>query len=290
MLHDVVEAVAGAEDVADDIFRVKPDRHVDAVADVAEHHREMLHRVPGQRVGIGLGLAARRVDVGAFDALDQRLLALAVGDEVGDRHALQPIRLGKRGHLRAAHDGAVVVDQFADDADLRQAGELAEVDGGFGMAGAHQHAALASDQREDVAGPREIGSADIAVGEVAHRQRAVVGGDAGGGAVLEIDADSKGRRVGGIVVGDHRRKVQPLGVGARHRRADDAGSMTHDEGHLLRRAMDGRDDQVAFVLAPVIVHHDDDLAALEGADSFDDFLLIVGHERSLCSRGVGNRE
>ena len=172
---------------------------------------------------------------------------------------------------------AVVVDQFADHADLRQAGELAEIDGGFGMAGAHQHAALARDQREDVAGPREIGCADIAVGKVAHRQRAVVGGDAGGGAVLEIDADGEGRRVGGIIVGDHRGEVQPLGVGARHRRADDAGGVAHDEGHLLRRAVDGRDDQVAFVLAPVIVHDDDDLAALERADRFDDFLLIVGH-------------
>ena len=91
----VVEPVAGAEDVADDIFRMQPDRHVLAVADVAEDHREMLHRVPGQRVGIGLGLAAGRVDVGAFDALDQRFLALAVGDEVGDRDLLQPVLLGK---------------------------------------------------------------------------------------------------------------------------------------------------------------------------------------------------
>ena len=280
-----------AEDVADDVFRVQPDRHVDAVADVAEHHRQMLHRVPGQRVGVGLGLAAGRLDVGAFDALDQRLLALAVGDEVGDRHTLQPVLLGKAGHLRTAHDGAVVVDQFADDADLRQAGELAEIDRRFGMAGAHQHAALARDQREDVAGPREIGSADIAVGEVAHGQRAVVGRDAGGGAVLEVDADGEGRRVGGIIVGDHRREVQPLGVGARHRRADDAGGMAHDEGHLLRRAMDGRDDQVALVLAPVIVHDDDDLAALERADRFDDFLLFVGHGARFARWGIrGVRE
>ncbi len=72
-------------------------------------------------------------------------------------------------------------------------------------------------------------------------------------------------------------EVQPLGVLAGHRRADDAGGVAHDERHLLRRAVDRRDDQVALVLAPVIVHDDDDLAALESAQGFDDFLLIVGH-------------
>ena len=82
---------------------------------------------------------------------------------------------------------------------------------------------------------------------------------------------------GGIVVGHHRREVEPPGLLARHRRADDAGGVAHDEGHLLRRAVDGGDDQVALVLAPVIVHDDDDLAALEGADGFDDFLLVVRH-------------
>jgi hypothetical protein len=46
--------------------------------------------------------------------------------------------------------------------------------------------------------------------------------------------------------------------------------VAHDEGHLLRRAVHGGDDQVALVLAAVVVHDDDDLAALEGADGFDD--------------------
>ena len=46
--------------------------------------------------------------------------------------------------------------------------------------------------------------------------------------------------------------------------------------------MDGGNDQVALVLAPVIVHDDDDLAALEGADRFDGLLLVVRHGRSLA--------
>ncbi|ESX19577.1 hypothetical protein X767_22880 [Mesorhizobium sp. LSJC264A00] len=185
--------------------------------------------------------------------------------------------LGKARHLRAALDGAVVIDQLRDHANRRQAGKLAEIDRGFGMARAHQHAAFPSDQREDVAGPDEIRTADIAVGQVAHGQGAVLGRNAGGGAMLEIDADGKGRGVGGIIVGDHRLQIEPLGLLARHRRADDAGGVTDDEGHFLRAAMHGGNDQVALVLTPVIVHDDDDLAAFEGADGFDDFLLIVWH-------------
>ena len=144
--------------------------------------------------------------------LDQRFLALAIGDEVGDRDLLQAVLLGEGRDLRAARDGAVVIDEFADHADRRQAGEPAEIDGGFRMAGAHQHAAFAGDQREDVAGTDEIGGPDIRIGKIAHRQRAVVGGNAGRRAVLEIDRDGEGGRVRRIVFGHHGVEVQALGL------------------------------------------------------------------------------
>ena len=38
-------------------------------------------------------------------------------------------------------------------------GELGEVDAGLGVAGAGQHAAVAGDQREDVAGAQEVAAA-----------------------------------------------------------------------------------------------------------------------------------
>src|SRR5690606_23867474 len=75
---------------------------------------------------------------------------------------------------------------------------------------------------------------------------------------------------------------------------DDAGGVTDDERHLLRGAVDRGDDQVALVLAPVVVHDDDDLATLEGPQSFDDFLLIIGHgahftRRVLVQQNIGNQ-
>ncbi|MCY1313389.1 hypothetical protein D9M70_639070 [compost metagenome] len=37
------------------------------------------------------------------------------------------------------------------------------------------------------------------------------------------------------------------------------------------------DDQIALVLAAVIIGHDNDFAGLEGADGVDDTLLVIGH-------------
>ena len=62
-LHDVVQRRPASEDIGDDVLGVETDRHVLAVADVAKDDGQMMHAVPGQHVGEGLGLAARRVDV-----------------------------------------------------------------------------------------------------------------------------------------------------------------------------------------------------------------------------------
>ncbi len=93
---------------------------------------------------------------------------------------------------------------------------------------------------------------------------------------LKSTGDGEGRRVGRIVFRHHGVEVEALGLFLRHRRADDAGGVAHDEGHLFRRAVDGGDDQVAFVLAVVVVGDDNDLAGLEGPDGIDDTLLVKG--------------
>jgi hypothetical protein len=41
--------------------------------------------------------------------------------------------------------------------------------------------------------------------------------------------------------------------------------------------VNGGNDQVAFVLAVVVIHDDNDLAGLESPDSIDDTLLVIGH-------------
>ena len=66
------------------------------------------------------------------------------------------------GHAR---HGAVIVHDLADDAGGIETGEPGEVDGGFGVTGAHQHAAFARDQREDMARRHDV--LDALVGSMA---------------------------------------------------------------------------------------------------------------------------
>ena len=268
-LQEGLDGGVPAEDVADDRLQVQPHRDAGAVADVAEDDGEMLHRVPGRGIGVGARRTVGRVDVEGLDPLHQPLLALAVGDELGDRDHGKAVLFRELHDLAPAHHRAVVIDQFAEDADGIELGETAQVDGGLGMAGAHQDAAVPGDQREDVAGAHEVLGADIGIEDGAHRVAALLGGDAGGQALAVVDGDGEGGRQRRLVVGDHGLQVEPAGVGRGDRRADDAGGVADDEGELFRRRVFGGEDQVALVLPVVVVGHHHDLAFLEGANRVD---------------------
>ena len=210
-------------------------------------------------------------------ALDQLVARLPVGDQLGDGDALQLMALGEFGKLGPAHHGAVVVHQLRQHADRRQAGEPAEIDAGFGVARAHEHAAFLGDQREHVAGPHEIGGAAVAVGERAHGVGAFLGGNSGGEPVAHVDRHGERRAQRRIVERHHRIEVQAARLLGRQRRADDARGVADDERHLLRRAQARRDKQVAFVLAVVVIGDDDEFAAREGGDGGADVLVSVVH-------------
>jgi hypothetical protein len=187
------------------------------------------------------------------------------------------VLLGKGGKLGAAHHRAVVVHQFGKHADRCQAGEPAQIDASFRVTGAHQHAAFLRHQRKDVAGPHEIGSPAIAVGERAHGIGALFRGYAGGETMADVDRDGECRAERRVVERHHRVEVQPARLLGRQRRADDARRIANDEGHLFRRAQARRDEQVAFVLAVVVVGHDEDFAAGKSGDRSLDPLMRVVH-------------
>ena len=272
-----VDRLGAAEHVGNDVGAMQPRQHVLAVADSAVDEGHVIDRIERRQKGV----AGQRADLG-FDrklagALDQLVARLAVGDQFRDRDALQLVLLGKGGELRAAHHRAVVVHQFGKHADRRQAGEPAQVDAGFGVTGAHQHAAFLRHQRKDVAGPHEIRSAAIAVGERAHGIGALFRGNAGGQTVADVDRDGECRAERRVVERHHRVEMQPPRLLGRQRRADDARRIADDERHLLRRAQARRDEQVAFVLAVVVVGNNEDFAARKGGDGSLDALMRVFH-------------
>ena len=61
------------------------------------------------------------------------------------------------------------------------------------------------------------------------------------------------------------------------RRADEAGRVVQEEGDLLRRDVLGRHDEVALVLAVLVVDDHHDLARDHGGDRLLDAREVVGH-------------
>ncbi len=153
------------------------------------------------------------------------------------------------------------------------------------MTDALEHAAFASAQREDVAGPVEGRGTDTGVGQCAKRGRTVGGGDAGGGALGEVDAHRERRAVGfGVLGGDHhRRQVEFVASFAVEADTDDTRGVPHEERNRLRSGGVGGHDQVAFVLAVFVVGDHDDLATGDRCDRIFDRIEPDGHDASPLS-------
>ena len=112
--------------------------------DVAHDERDVVLAVDELAVADGLEVAEAGRQLRRRDALDELLVAAAVGDEVGDGDDLQVVALAVLDEVADARHRAVVVHDLADHAGRVQAGEAGEVDGGLGLAGALEHAAGAA--------------------------------------------------------------------------------------------------------------------------------------------------
>src|SRR6185436_8197127 len=102
------------------------------------------------------------------------------------------------------------------------------------------------------------------------RQRAVMGGDAGGDALGSLDRDGEVGAVAGAVLLDHRPQPEALGVRLGDRHADQAAAVRGEEVDLLRGDEARGEYEVALVLAILVVDQHDDLAGLDGGDDVGD--------------------
>ena len=112
---------------------------------------------------------------------------------------------------------------------------------------------------------------------------AVMGGDAGGGPFAGFHAHAEGRFEGAGVVLDHLGYVQAVQAFPFEGRADEAPAVGGHEGDGFRRHMLGREGEISFVFA-VLVVHDDHHAPL--ADGFDG--IFNGGEG--CGHGTSRKE
>ena len=100
---------------------------------------------------------------------------------------LEAVALREGDEIGHARHGAVVVHDLADDGGGVEPGKARKIDGGLGVAGADQHAALARDERKDVAGRDNVIRTLGRVDGGRDRARAVVRGDSGRDALARLD-------------------------------------------------------------------------------------------------------
>ena len=233
-------------------------------AQVAAHERDVAFAaVDLALVGDHAEFAVAGLDAGFAGADDVALMAQAVADELGDGEDPEAVLGAERDEVGDARHFAVVAHDFADDAGGIEAGQARQVDGGFGLAGAHQHAALARAQREDVAGTGEIGGGGFGIDGGADGVGAVGGGDAGGDAFAGFDGLSEGGAEARGVLLRHGEEAQVVGALFGEGQADEAAAVAGHEVDGFGRDVLGGQGQVAFVLAVLVIDHDHHAA---GAD------------------------
>ncbi|SST08960.1 Uncharacterised protein [Acinetobacter baumannii] len=198
-------------------------------------------------------------------------------DQVGDGADLDPVLGGERLQFGPASHAAVVVHHLADHPGRLEPGHPRQVAGRLGVPGASQGTARLGHQREDVAGADDVGGHGVLRRRSLHGAGAVRGGDAGGDALGGLDGDSELGAEAGAVALHHQRQAEALATLAGHRHADQAAGMLDHEVDVFGADAFGGHDQVAFVLAVLVIHQDDHLALADVFDQFVDRVECHGH-------------
>ncbi len=140
--------------------------------------------------------------------------------------------------------------------------------GRLGVAGAHQCAAVARHQREDVARRGDVVARAFRVDRDGDGVGAVVRRDAGGDALARLDRHGERGLVPRAVLRRHQRQGELFAALAGQRQADQAARVAGHEVDRVRRGELRGDDKVAFVLAVLVIDQDEHAAVAGFLDQF----------------------
>ena len=259
-VHRVVhgDPVGAAGHVIQQVNRVHAHQNGLRTAQVALHQGEVL--LVFDRVGIydGAPVAAGHVAEHAVShALHQTLGQPAVGDQIGDRTELEIVPLGEGDQVRQTGHGAVVVHDLADHRRRGQPRLACNVDRCLSVAGAHQCAALARHQREDVARRDDVVAAALGIDRDGDGSCAVVRGNPGGDPLACLDREGERRLMPRAVMRAHQWQPELLHALAGKRKADQAARMARHEVDRVGGGELRRHDEIAFVLPVLVVDQDE---------------------------------
>src|SRR4030095_6474837 len=151
------------------------------------------------------------------------------------------------------------------------------------LTGAHEHAAVSRSQREDVPGFGEIARSGLRVNRRQDCLRAIMNGDSRRDATPRFDRHTKRRAMRRRVcgVGNHQGNVKIVKALACHRETDQSAAMRGHEINRVRRDFVRRNHEIAFVLAVLVIHNDDEPAVLNVEECV--FYRCKFHAVSRCS-------
>ena len=258
---DGVAAVAptGAENIAHQAVGVHAHQHrlVAGMLDVALDQRNVRVAVDLRLIGDHAKFAVSGRHSASASAAHVALVRHAVADELRHGQHLEIMLAAEVGQLRHPRHGAVVVHDLADHAGRNQSRQAREIDGRFGLSCAHQHAAFAGAQREDMSGTREIVGPGAGIDGDLDGLRAIIGRDAGSDAVSCVDRLGEcGAEVRGVL---RRHGTEPQVIQALfgHRQANQSAPVPGHEVDGLRGDHLGGHGEIAFVFAVFVVDDHD---------------------------------
>ena len=188
--------------------------------------------------------------------------------QILDGDNLQAKSLSHLLQLRHTGHGAVVVDDFNESAGRGQASQPCQVHRSLGVSGTHQHTAVASTQRVDVTRTAQVVRSDIGIGQSLDSGSTVVHRHTGGATLAQqVDGNSEGGSQQRRVVMHLHVEVQFSATLFGDRGTEHTTTIFEHEIHMVRRYFFCRHDEIALVLAVLVVDNNDKFACLEVFDS-----------------------
>ena len=200
-----------------------------------------------------------------FNPHDRAFALKPVLDEIGDRADFESMLTGESDQIVEMGDLALAVEYLDDDAGGLETGKLGQINARLGVAGTDEHAAGLAFERADVTGAAKVGGLGVGVETAANRPTAIRGADAAGHAQLgpRVDRDREGGAVCRGVLAHLRIKMEPLARFGRQTQAELARRLTDHEVDHFRRDKFSRADEIALVLAVLIIDQDDEPTRFE---------------------------
>ena len=204
-------------------------------------------------------------------------MRVAIGDEILDSTDFEAVLTGEDNQFGQPHHLAIIVHDLADHPRRVEPGEPRDIDRGFGMAGANEHAAIARHQRKDMARRDDFARPLAAIDGDGDRPRPVTRRNAGGDAFARFDRDSESGAVTGAIMLRHERQAKVADAFGGQGEADQAATVAGHEIDRIGGRHLRRNDKIALVFAVFIIDKDEHAAV---AGFVDDF-LHAGERRAL---------